>query len=134
MRGNDPSNTLFRTLHPFVLPAGGIDHSGLPPVTAGALRIEDQNGFHAIAFLLVVILPHGNRPVEMVWIKGCYFLSHNDSGQERRPSGSVEEDGASAGVPCSGWFSQPSFRGRNRSAIRASNFPITQNHRVPTTM
>ena len=77
MRGNDPSNTLFRTLHPFVLPAGGIDHSGLPPVTAGALRIEDQNGFHAIAFLLVVILPHGNRPVEMVWIKGGYFLSHN---------------------------------------------------------
>ena len=90
MRGNDPSNTLFRTLHPFVLPAGGIDHSGLPPVTAGALRIEDQNGFHAIAFLLVVILPHGNRPVEMVWIKGCYFLSHN-TGDVARPAAQKKE-------------------------------------------
>ena len=31
----------------------------------------------------------------------------DDSGQGRRPSGSVEEDGAFAGVPCSGWFTPP---------------------------
>ena len=33
----------------------------------------------------------------------CAFDSEpNDSGQERRPSDSAEEDGAFAGVPCSG--------------------------------
>ncbi len=35
---------------------------------------------------------------------GGHLLSANAPGQGRRPSGSVEEAGAFAGVPCSGWF------------------------------
>ena len=48
--------------------------------------------------------PNLSRPNSHGRYRGAVHLLANVSGQERRLSGSVEEDGAFAGVPCSGWF------------------------------